>query len=104
MKYGAKNTFKKIKTNKCEIRFLLFKIDEAYNIFFSFLSQLRLLYESAPMAYLMEQAGGLATTGTQDILDVVPTDIHERCPTIMGSPEDVRDFMRIARKHRDAKK
>lgn len=61
--------------------------------------QLRLLYESAPMAFLMEQAGGIATTGTQDILEIVPKDIHQRCPTIMGSPDDVRDFMRICKKH-----
>ncbi|XP_072038306.1 fructose-1,6-bisphosphatase 1-like [Amphiura filiformis] len=61
--------------------------------------KLRLLYESSPMAFLMEQAGGLATTGKEDILDIVPTDIHQRCPTIMGSPDDVRDFMRLVKKH-----
>lgn len=51
--------------------------------------KLRLLYESAPLAYLMEQAGGRASTGTQDILDVVPTQLHMRTPLIIGSKEDV---------------
>jgi hypothetical protein len=39
--------------------------------------KLRLLYEGNPMAYLIEQAGGKATTGKERILDVVPTDIHQ---------------------------
>jgi len=51
--------------------------------------KLRLLYESAPLALLMEQAGGRASTGTQPILDVVPTELHQRTPLIIGSPEDV---------------
>lgn len=51
--------------------------------------KLRLLYESAPMAFLMEQAGGRASTGTQAIMDVVPEKIHERTPLIIGSKEDV---------------
>jgi fructose-1,6-bisphosphatase I len=51
--------------------------------------KLRLLYESAPMAFLIEQAGGRATTGTQDILDIVPEKLHQRTPLIIGSTEDV---------------
>ncbi|MGL5082504.1 MAG: class 1 fructose-bisphosphatase [Microcoleaceae cyanobacterium] len=51
--------------------------------------KLRLLYESAPMAFLMEQAGGRASTGTQAIMDVVPEKIHQRTPLIIGSKEDV---------------
>ena len=51
--------------------------------------KLRLLYESAPMAFLIEQAGGRASTGTQEILDVVPEKIHQRTPLIIGSKEDV---------------
>lgn len=51
--------------------------------------KLRLLYESAPLAFLIEQAGGRASTGTQDILDVVPTKLHERTPLMIGSKEDV---------------
>lgn len=51
--------------------------------------KLRLLYESAPLAYLIEQAGGRASTGKMDILDVVPTKLHQRTPLIIGSKEDV---------------
>jgi len=51
--------------------------------------KLRLLYESAPLAFLIEQAGGRAITGNQDILDVVPEKIHQRTPLIIGSKEDV---------------
>lgn len=51
--------------------------------------KLRLLYESAPMAFLMEQAGGRASTGSQDILNVVPQKLHQRTPLIIGSKEDV---------------
>lgn len=51
--------------------------------------KLRLLYESAPLAFLMEQAGGRASTGTQPILDVVPDKLHARVPLIIGSPDDV---------------
>ncbi|MGC1248843.1 MAG: class 1 fructose-bisphosphatase, partial [Spirulinaceae cyanobacterium] len=51
--------------------------------------KLRLLYESAPLAFLIEQAGGKASTGTQAILDVVPDQIHTRTPLVIGSTEDV---------------
>jgi fructose-1,6-bisphosphatase I len=51
--------------------------------------KLRLLYESAPMAFLIEQAGGRATMGTQDILDAIPEKLHARTPLIIGSKEDV---------------
>jgi fructose-1,6-bisphosphatase I len=54
--------------------------------------KLRLLYEAAPMAFLMVQAGGKATTGEQDILNVVPNAIHQRVPVYMGSKDDVSDF------------
>ena len=51
--------------------------------------KLRLLYESAPLAFLIEQAGGRASTGNQEILDVVPEKLHQRTPLIIGSKEDV---------------
>ena len=51
--------------------------------------KLRLLYEAAPLAYLATQAGGRASTGMQDIMDVVPTKLHERVPLFIGSKEDV---------------
>lgn len=58
--------------------------------------KLRLLYEANPMAYLFEQAGGAATDGINRILDVKPTEIHQRTPLVLGSAEDVftyRQFM-----------
>ncbi|XP_022105271.1 fructose-1,6-bisphosphatase 1-like [Acanthaster planci] len=66
--------------------------------------KIRLLYEANPMAFIMEQAGGLATTGTKDILSIQPGQIHQRCPVIMGSEEDVRDFLAVAKKHRKQEK
>lgn len=51
--------------------------------------KLRLLYETAPLAYVVEQAGGRATTGHTNILDVIPSKLHQRTPLIIGSPEDV---------------
>ncbi len=51
--------------------------------------KLRLLYECAPLAYLVEQAGGRASNGSQDILDVIPDKLHMRTPLIIGSQENV---------------
>ena len=51
--------------------------------------KLRLLYESAPMSMIMEQAGGAGSTGTGRILDVKPVEIHQRVPTFLGSIDNV---------------
>lgn len=51
--------------------------------------KLRLMYENNPLAYLCEQAGGRAIDGNQRILDVVPTELHQRTPLFIGSEEDV---------------
>lgn len=47
--------------------------------------RLRLLYECNPLAFIAEQAGGLATTGRQRILEIVPTQLHQRVPYYVGS-------------------
>jgi fructose-1,6-bisphosphatase I len=47
--------------------------------------KLRLLYEIAPLAFLAEQAGGAASDGTQRILDIVPTELHQRTPIFIGN-------------------
>ena len=52
--------------------------------------KLRLLYEASPMGMLIEQAGGLAHTGEQSILDIEPTSLHQRVPVLMGSSEEVQ--------------
>jgi len=57
--------------------------------------KLRLLYEGIPMAMIIEQAGGIASTGffqgkVQRVLDLVPDAIHAKCPIIMGGKRDVQ--------------
>ena len=47
------------------------------------------------MAFIIEQAGGMATDGIQPVLDVKPKTIHERCPIFIGSTEDVKDFLKF---------
>lgn len=54
--------------------------------------KLRLLYEASPMAFIIEQAGGAATTGRERILDVQPTSLHQRVSLILGSQENVREY------------
>ena len=61
--------------------------------------KLRLMYEANPMAFLIEQAGGLATNGRQRILDIVPTKLHERVSVVLGSKAEVK---RITDYHLDA--
>ncbi len=51
--------------------------------------KLRLLYETAPLAYIAEAAGGAASDGSTPILDIVPTELHQRSPLVIGSSEDV---------------
>lgn len=56
--------------------------------------KLRLLYEANPMAMLVEQAGGAAAAGTRRILDVEPTELHQRTPVCLGSSAEVEKVMR----------
>jgi fructose-1,6-bisphosphatase I len=51
--------------------------------------KLRLMYEANPMSWLIEQAGGAATNGTQRILDIQPSQLHERVSVILGSKNEV---------------
>lgn len=51
--------------------------------------RLRLMYEASPMAMIIEQAGGGASTGYERMLDVQPTDLHQRIPVILGSRNEV---------------
>jgi fructose-1,6-bisphosphatase I len=57
--------------------------------------KLRVLYESAPMSYIIVGAGGMAITGNGNVLDLVPTKIHERCPVILGSTEEVLEVQKL---------
>jgi fructose-1,6-bisphosphatase I / sedoheptulose-1,7-bisphosphatase len=58
--------------------------------------RLRLMYEANPISMLVEQAGGLATTGRHRLLDVAPEQLHQRVPVILGSSAEVE---RIERYH-----
>ena len=60
--------------------------------------RLRLLYEANPMAFIVEQAGGLASTGRERILDMLPKTLHQRVPVILGSKNEVE---RLVSYHQD---
>mmetsp|Transcript_22958 Transcript_22958/g.48563 ORF Transcript_22958/g.48563 Transcript_22958/m.48563 type:complete len:415 (+) Transcript_22958:165-1409(+) len=55
--------------------------------------KLRLLYEGAPMSFIMEQAGGVSTTGTQRVMDITPDFVHQRVPIVMGSKNDIEEVI-----------
>jgi len=59
--------------------------------------RLRLMYEANPMALIVEQAGGAATDGKTRILDIKPRALHQRCPVILGSKNEVE---RVTRYHK----
>ena len=58
--------------------------------------RLRLMYEANPIAFLVEQAGGCASTGRQRLMDLEPEGLHQRVPVILGSREEIE---RIERYH-----
>ncbi len=55
--------------------------------------RLRLLYEGAPIAMLIEQAGGTCTTGAERVMDIRPTSLHQRAPLIFGSRNEVAEVV-----------
>lgn len=61
----------------------------------------QLLYKANPLAFLIEQAGGAASTGRERILDVVPSGLHQRVPFIFGAAEEVALIDRYHREHND---
>lgn len=61
--------------------------------------KLRLMYEANPMAFLVEQAGGAASTGRQRMLDVQPTGLHQRVPVFLGSKAEVEAAERYHQAH-----
>jgi fructose-1,6-bisphosphatase I len=56
--------------------------------------KLRLLYEANPVAFLAEQAGGAASDGRQQILDIQPRDVHQRTPLVVGGKAEMEEFER----------
>ncbi|WP_028586954.1 class 1 fructose-bisphosphatase [Desulfocurvus vexinensis] len=61
----------------------------------SYSGKLRLTCEAAPMAFIVEQAGGMATDGVNRIMEYTPTELHQRVPLFVGSLEDVRAVREI---------
>jgi fructose-1,6-bisphosphatase I len=57
--------------------------------------KLRLMYEANPIAFLAEQAGGMATDGTRNILDIPAEGLHQRTPLIVGSKEEIEVLLRM---------
>ncbi|MCB9869759.1 MAG: class 1 fructose-bisphosphatase [Planctomycetes bacterium] len=57
--------------------------------------KLRLLYECSPLAMVAREAGGAASTGTMDVLDVVPEALHQRVPLFIGAKDDVAEAVRL---------
>jgi len=57
--------------------------------------KLRLMCEAAPMAFIVEQAGGLAIDGNRRILDITPDNLHQRVPLFVGSKKDVEQVLEI---------
>ena len=60
--------------------------------------RLRLMYECNPISFIVEQAGGGASTGRERVMEIQPAGLHERAPLILGSRNEVE---RIERYHRD---
>jgi fructose-1,6-bisphosphatase I len=59
--------------------------------------KLRLMYEANPIAFLAEQAQGMATDGRDNILDIQPTSLHQRTPLLVGSREEIQTLMHLLR-------
>jgi len=60
--------------------------------------KLRLMYEANPMSFIVEQAGGLSHTGQERIMDIKPSELHQRVPVLLGSKNDVE---RLVASHRE---
>jgi len=54
--------------------------------------KLRLLYEAAPMGFIVEQAGGKCSTGKESVMNLHPEGVHQRCPVYLGSVDDVNEL------------
>ena len=61
--------------------------------------KLRLLYECNPLAFIVEQAGGMATDGTRRIMEITPDELHQRVPCFIGSPRMVETAHAFLRKY-----
>ena len=60
--------------------------------------KLRLMYEANPMSFIVEQAGGVCSTGRERIMALLPVGLHQRVPVILGSKNEVE---RLVSYHKD---
>ena len=90
-KASCKNGIASIKKNS--------KKDVRYDRFKAKNGKLRLLYECNPMAYITEQAGGKASDGHTRIMDLKPTELHQRVPFFCGSKNMVSKVEEFIQKH-----
>lgn len=63
--------------------------------------KLRLLYEAAPMSFLIEQAGGKSTTGLVRVMDIPPKNVHQRVPLVMGGSDEIDELVELYSKSGD---
>lgn len=61
--------------------------------------KIRLLYESIPMAYIVEKAGGASSNGQQSILKIQPTEIHGKSPVFLGYKEEIEKIEKLYEKY-----
>lgn len=57
------------------------------------------MYEAIPMSHILEEAGGLSSNGSISILDIEPTQLHQRSPIFLGSRNDIKELLEIISKH-----
>ena len=57
--------------------------------------RLRLMYEANPLGFVAEQAGGAASTGYERIMDIVPEQLHQRTPLILGNKDVVEETVSV---------
>ena len=62
------------------------------------------MYEANPMAFLVEQAGGMATNGERRIMDIVPSALHERVSVMLGSKNEVSRVTHYHQQHAEVDK
>ncbi|OHC61565.1 MAG: fructose-bisphosphatase [Rhodocyclales bacterium GWA2_65_19] len=65
--------------------------------------RLRLMYEANPISFMIEQAGGLSTTGRERVMEMSPTELHQRVPLIFGSKREVERVIRYHQEYADGK-
>ena len=56
-------------------------------------SHLRILYEGNPMSFVVEQAGGVASDGKSRMLEIEPTEVHQKLPVFVGSKDDMNELL-----------